>query len=344
MRKAFMGQVLQAQRRGRRILAAGRIMGVDDNHGMDAEISMAGRVALSHLGVIRARGADAVSFLQGQLTSDIATLGLGEAKLAGFCSAKGRLQASFIVWKAADDDIRMACSATLLAPTLKRLSMFVLRAQCRLTDASAEVPLVGVVGPLPGNAGLRVWERRALDGGSVVRLPDAEGRDRWLVGGAVADDALAASGLGSSTASEIPLDDWRWLEVRSGVPTIEASTVDQFVPQMLNLELLGGVDFQKGCYPGQEVVARSQYRGTIKRRMFLFDTDAEAKPGQEIFHDEDPSQPAGLVVNAAPAPTGGWSALVEMKLAALERGALHLGAPDGAVLRSQPLPYAIPPA
>ena len=141
----------------------------------------------------------------------------------------------------------------------------------------------------------------------------------------------------------LALADWQWLEVCSGVPLIEAATVDAFVPQMLNLELLGGVDFQKGCYPGQEIVARSQYRGTIKRRTFLFEVDAPAAAGQEVFHTGDPGQPAGQVVNAAPRPGGsGSGALVEIKLAALGEGTLHLGSPDGPVLHQRPLPYALP--
>jgi folate-binding protein YgfZ len=120
------------------------------------------------------------------------------------------------------------------------------------------------------------------------------------------------------------------------VPRIEAATVDQFVPQMLNFELVGGVDFKKGCYPGQEIVARSQYRGTIKRRSFLFDSAVPASAGQEIFHSGDPGQPAGLVVNAA-----GQRVLAEVKLAALDAGSLHLGAADGPVLVRQPMPYDV---
>ena len=123
---------------------------------------------------------------------------------------------------------------------------------------------------------------------------------------------------------------------------IEAATVDQFVPQMLNFELVGGVDFQKGCYPGQEVVARSQYRGTIKRRMFLFDSDAMAVAGQEVFHSDEPGQPAGMVANAAPHPTAsGSSLLVEVKLAALNSGSLHLGLSGGPALRRAAMPYDV---
>ena len=152
----------------------------------------------------------------------------------------------------------------------------------------------------------------------LIRLPDAAGTRALLVRRAAASHADPA-------APALPLDAWRWLEVQSGVPRIEAATVDQFVPQMVNFELVGGVDFQKGCYPGQEVVARSQYRGTIKRRTFLFDADAPMRPGQEVFHSDDPAQPAGMVVNGAPHPRQGGSALVEAKLAALDGGTLHLG-------------------
>jgi folate-binding protein YgfZ len=296
-----------------------------------------GVARLTHLGVIRARGPDATSFLQSQLTNDVAGMGLAEARLAGFCSAKGRLQASFVVWKAAPDDVLLACSASLLAPTLKRLSMFVLRAQCKLTDASEQAPLLGLVGAAAQAAApdAKAWETRDMAEGTVIRLPDVHGLARCLVAASTSADAAHAT-------TPYPLEDWRWLEVQSGIPTIEASTVDRFVPQMLNLEVLGGVDFQKGCYPGQEVVARSQYRGTLKRRMFLFDCEAAAAAGQDVFHAADPGQPAGMVVNAARGPSGAWSALVEVKLAALDGGPLHLGSADGAPLQRAELPYPLP--
>jgi hypothetical protein len=137
-------------------------------------------------------------------------------------------------------------------------------------------------------------------------------------------------------------DDWAWLEVRSALPRITAATIEQFVPQMVNLELVGGVNFQKGCYPGQEVVARSQYRGTVKRRAMLFDCDAELRPGQEVFVSEEPDQPAGQVSNAAPRPGGGCTALVEVKLAALAASGLHAGSAAGPLLRRLELPYPIP--
>lgn len=303
---------------------------------MTIPIPLDGAVQLTHLGLMRARGTEAAKFLQGQLTNDVASLEARQARLAGFCSAKGRLQASFIVWQAAPDELLLLCSASVLPAAMKRLSMFVLRAQCKLSDASAELPLIGAVGATArrwiGDA--VVWEARAVASSTVLRLPDAHGLMRCLRIGAP-DDV--------SPAPAMALNAWRWLEVQSGLPTIEAATADQFVPQMLNFELIGGVDFRKGCYPGQEIVARSQYRGTIKRRMFLFDCNEPMLAGQEVFDATDPQQPAGMVVNAAGHPAGtGSSALIEVKLAALEGAGLHLSAPDGALLHRAELPYPIP--
>ena len=313
-----------------------------------------GTAALTHRGVIRARGADAAAFLQGQLTNDVQALDACRACLAGYCSAKGRLLASFVVWRPAPDEFLLACDADLLPATLKRLRMFVLRAKCQLNDATAEVPLAGLAGTaaaawLGDAAPAAVWSRTSHDGAAAIRLPDAAGAPRFLLTGAPPPDLPA-----------LPPGAWRWLEVASGVATIVPATVDQFVPQMLNFEVLGGVDFRKGCYPGQEVVARSQYRGTLKRRSFLFEADAVVEPGappidvhagQEVFHDADPAQPAGLVVDAAPEPqalradgtAGRWLALVELKFALLDvPGALRLGSPGGPALRRVALPYDLP--
>ncbi len=314
-------------------------MGDDDNRRMNPTPLFDGAARLTDWGVIRARGDDVASFLHGQLSSDVAHLDASHARLAGYCSAKGRMLASFIVWRANDGDILLACSADLLEATLKRLRMFVLRAKCVLSDASAEVPLYGLCGPLatawladaaPGEA----WEKRERDGLAAIRLPDAMDRARYL--------------CAAATAPPLPplnQDAWRWLEVRSAVARVGRATAEQFVPQMLNFEVLGGVDFRKGCYPGQEVVARSQYRGSIKRRSFLFETDGDAHAGDDVFHSDDPAQPAGKVANAAPpldGPGSGSVVLVEVKLAALESGSLHLGTPNGPQLRRVALPYELP--
>jgi len=305
---------------------------------MPSPHSFEGACRIDDWGVIRARGAEAAKFLQGQLTNDVLTLGPGRARLAGFCSAKGRLQASFVIWKAADDEFLLACSASVLAPTLKRLSMFVLRAQCKLSDASAELLLWGLAGTA-ATAGLgetAAWEKHEHDGATWIRLPDAEGTPRVLF--------AAPPGIEPAPAAHtsLPLATWRYLEVRSGIVTIEAATVDRFVPQMVNFELVGGVDFQKGCYPGQEVVARSQYRGTTKRRAFLFEGETVASPGQDVFLAGAEGEPVGTVANAAASPGGGGSALVELRLAALGDGELHLGSGDGPALHRAALPYPLP--
>lgn len=307
-------------------------MGGNDNSRMTSAlpstVALPAAVRLTDWGVIRAQGADAASFLHSQLTQDITGLPLGEARLAGYCSPKGRLLASFLVWKTAEDTVLLACSADLLPATLKRLSMFVLRAKCKLSDASAERSLWGVV----GNGSVGPWQVQGDESASLVGLPAVDGVARALWCGAADAQPQAASPMSQDT--------WRWLEVRSAVPRITAATVEQFVPQMINLEAVGGVNFRKGCYPGQEVVARSQYRGTLKRRSFLFTSAAPASPGAEVFHSADPAQPAGMVVNAA-SVDGRHAALVEVKLSACDDGTLHLGAVDGPALQREELPYAL---
>ena len=299
-----------------------------------------GALLLDDWGVIRAVGADARSFLNGQLTQDVLHLAPGRARLAGYCSAKGRLLASFVVWPVADDELLLACSADLLPATLKRLSMYVLRAKCKLSDVSAEHRLWGLAGPSAAQAvqALAPWQSLESHSTRVIRLPDA------LVDGQAVKRALvdAPSTDAAPAASTLEADAWRALEARSGVPRVVAATVEQFVPQMVNLELVGGVDFQKGCYPGQEVVARSQYRGTLKRRAFALNGPEAMRPGQEIFHSADPEQPAGLVALAGSLGPGRFDALAELKLSALSDGSLHLGRADGPVLQRAALPYTVP--
>jgi len=276
--------------------------------------------------VLRASGDEAAKFLHGQLTQDIMLMNSSQARLAGFCSAKGRLLASFVAWKPAPDEVLMAMPAEVLPAVLKRLSMFVMRAKCKLSDASSQFALWGVVGD---GAPAEVWQCS----GDAIRLPDASGQRRYL--------SVQAADAPAPALPEISETLWQWLDVQSGLAWVRGATVEQFVPQMINLELLGGVNFQKGCYPGQEIVARSQYRGTIKRRTFLFDSEAPATIGQEIFHSGDADQPAGLVAGVAPHPAGGYSLLAEVKMAALAAGSLHLGSVSGAQLKARPLPYDI---
>ncbi|WP_353091754.1 folate-binding protein [Methylibium sp.] len=305
-----------------------------------------GAARLLHSGVIRAVGPDAASLLHGQLTNDMTGLGLSEARLAAYCSPKGRMLASFVAFKRSHDEIWLACRSDVLPATLKRLRMFVLRAKAQLSEGGDDAALLGLTGPgaaawltqmLPAAATGAIWSRHELGAALVVRLPEGAGQARWLWAGPAADADAVLDALPS-----LALDRWDWLEVHSGVAPIVANTVDAFVPQMLNYELVGGVNFQKGCYPGQEIVARSQYRGTIKRRAALVHGDDAALPGQEVFWSGDAAQPSGLIALAAPAPGGGWDALVELKLVALDDGSLHLGSSGGARLQPLALPYVVP--
>ena len=306
---------------------------------MNASITLDGSCRIEDLGVIRAEGPDAAAFLQGQLTNDVLKLTESRARLAGFCSAKGRLQATFVIWRGGSETIYLACPTSLLAATMKRLSMFVMRARCKLIDASAEIELYGQVGrsAAAALADAAVWDKRELAAGTVVRLPDAEKLPRVLVA------VPAGSGDAFHVEPALPVDAWRWLDVRSGIVTIEAATVDRFVPQMINFEIVGGVDFQKGCYPGQEVVARSQYRGTTKRRTFLFDCDELPALGADVFACGDgAAEPVGIVVNAARRPgASGASALIEVRLGALDASSLHLASHLGPALRRVELPYPV---
>ena len=293
-----------------------------------------GVASLPRLGVIRAQGEEAAKFLHSQLTNDFSLLGLSEARLAGFCSAKGRLLASFIGFKRAHDEILLVCNADVLPSTLKRLSMFVLRAKVRLSDASAEHQLRGLAGDaVPAALPAAPWSKLDDGGAQVVRLYPGNGvaRALWV---APADAALPAGPVLDSGV-------WDWLDVVAGVPLLGLPVVEAFVPQMINLESVGGVNFKKGCYPGQEVVARSQFRGTLKRRAWPVQGDAPMAAGQEVFHDSDPSQPCGTVVAAATSPAGGWSAMVSMQTSAAEGGTLHLGSADGPPLTLLPLPYPL---
>ena len=292
-----------------------------------------GIAPLPHLGVIRAHGEDAASFLHNQLTQDFLLLKPGQARLAAFCSAKGRMQASFIGLTLAPHDIALVVSRDLLAPTLKRLSMFVLRAKVKLTDASEAFVLRGLAGHAAMAAGVSPWAHAEQAGAHQVGLYPADGQARGLW--------LAPTGTPEPTGPALDAAVWQWGEVRSGVATLSAPVLEAFVPQMLNYESVGGVNFKKGCYPGQEVVARSQFRGTLKRRATLAQSAAPLQAGQEIFHSDDLSQPCGLVAQAAPAPGGGFEAIVSLQTSAMDGGTLFVGAADGLALTLLPLPYPL---
>jgi len=297
-----------------------------------------GVCALPALGVIQAQGEDAANFLHNQLTNDVLLLPVGQARLAAWCNAKGRMQLSLIVLKTAPDTLLLVLPTELLAQTLKRLSMFVLRAKVKLSDASATWQLRGLLGSAAQAqiAGAIPWQAVQHDGAQVVALYPAlfgqasVARALWLgPAGAPAPDATLAPEL------------WTWAEVLSGVPLVTQPLFEAFVPQMLNYESVGGVSFKKGCYPGQEVVARTQFRGTLKRRMARVCSPVALQAGQEVFTPADPEQPCGTVVQAAARPDGrGFDALVSGTLESMEQG-WCVGSAQGDTLELLPLPYAL---
>jgi tRNA-modifying protein YgfZ len=223
----------------------------------------------------------------------------------------------------------------VLAAALKRLSMFVLRAKARLTDATADFALWGLAGDavatVAGEA-LPPWSRTETPQGTVVHLYPAAGQPRALL--------AQPAGQPAPSGTELAPGLWAWSEVQSGVATLTAPLVDLFVPQMVNYESVGGVNFKKGCYPGQEVVARSQFRGTLKRRTYIAHAPEAIAVGAEVFAASDAEQPCGTVVQAAAAPGGGFDALVVLQVASTGE-ALRVGGPEGVPLALGDLPYAL---
>lgn len=289
-----------------------------------------GVAALPRLGVIRAQGEDAASFLQGQLTQDMVQMKPGEARLAALCSPKGRVLASFIACRVAADEFWLVCSRDLLAKTLKRLSMFVLRARLRLSDASDELALHGLIGAAASAATAGDQPAAAF----VAPLPAADGAARAL--------RIGVAGSAPPTGEALSAEQWDWAAVRSGVAMVTTPVAEAFVPQMLNYESVGGVNFKKGCYPGQEVVARSQFRGAIKRRAYVGQVAGAAQAGQDVFAATDPEQPVGLIAQAAVAPAGGTAVIAVLQAAELARSsALHVGSADGPALAGLAIPYAL---
>ncbi|WP_420813316.1 YgfZ/GcvT domain-containing protein [Pararobbsia silviterrae] len=314
----------------------------------DHAIQGAAFAVLDQFAIVDATGADAASFLHSQLTNDIESLASGAARLAGYCTPKGRLLASLLVWRTGET-IRMLASADLAAGFVKRLSMFVLRAKAKLADVTASHVAVGIVGDatqalsaifpaLPDTVhGVVTGEA-----GDLIRVPDAVGgraRFVWIAARAQFD---AHAPVLAGAVAQVPAAIWDWLDIHAGEPRITAPTLEQFVPQMINFEVLGGVNFKKGCYPGQEIVARSQYRSTIKRRAMLVHVNAPARAGEEIFDASEPEQPCGMVVNAAPARDGGADCLVEIKLASIDSPSIHLGSANGPALAFLAQPYTLP--
>ncbi|HUL93549.1 MAG TPA: folate-binding protein [Burkholderiales bacterium] len=282
---------------------------------------------LDHLGTLRFGGEDAEGFLQGQLSCDVAEVSPRSSSYGAYCSAKGRMLASFLLWRDGEG-FAMALSRDLAAAVQKQLSKFVLRSKVKVSDASESIVLVGASGAQAERALADAFP----DAGAHLRTRDG----RLLLALPAAEAAGKLGGLELSDAAR-----WRWLDIRAGLPLITAVTRDQFVPQMANLELIGGVSFEKGCYTGQEIVARTQHLGKVKRRMFLANVAALAQAGDPLHSDDLGDQLGGTVLNAEASPEGGYDLLAVLQITSRERSTVRLKGRDGPVLRFLPLPYAV---
>jgi folate-binding protein YgfZ len=303
---------------------------------------------LSHRALLSFEGADARDFLHGQLTCDVAGLPEDLATYGGYCTAKGRLLATFLLWRQGEA-WRMLLPQSIAAAIQKRLKMYVLRAKVRI-DLLPDIALLGLGGPEAAGAaraaGLDLptdpLQVRVREAGTAVALPGG----RWLVCLPVPQAVAAWKALvalhqpAGAALKPVGAPAWDWTEIRNGIPSVDVHTQEQFVPQMANLERIGGVSFKKGCYPGQEIVARTQYLGKVKRRMVLAHSAAAAQSGDELFSDDVAGQANGMVVNASAAPDGGFDLLGVVQSASAEQSRVHLRAPDGPVLDIQALPYS----
>jgi folate-binding protein YgfZ len=295
---------------------------------------------LSHNALIEVTGDDATAFLHAQFTNDVQALGPDAAQWNGWCSAKGRLLATFLLVRRPNGYLLML-PAEIAAAVAKRLGMFVLRSKVKIRDATGEFARLGLAGREAASLVARHWGRtpeamRSIDkdGALVVALDPA----RFVVLAAGATAASLADEIAASATRAAP-DAWEWTSIQSGIPTIVAATQDAFVPQMANFELVGGVSFKKGCYPGQEIVARTQYRGILKKRMALAHAAGDAPaPGQRVYSKAFGDQAAGEVVSAAPSPEGGNDLLVVAQLESLRSGDLRLESPDGPPLQVRSFP------
>ena len=298
------------------------------------------------LAVIRALGAEAGSFLQGQLTQDVLLMKTDEARLAAWCSAKGRMLASFIVVKISAEEFLLILTRDLLETTLKRMKMFVMRSKCELTDATTQMSVQGLTGSFAVDAmktmnliaphAVSMSASGLNDSKITVLLPMAN------VEGVEIPRALhLLLTTAPDTADAVQLAAWNALEISTGIARLSAAVSEAFVPQMLNYESAGGVNFKKGCYPGQEVVARSQFRGTLKRRGYIVTCAEPIHAGQEVFDSRESDQPCGQIAQASHSLAGGFIAIISMLVSAQSSPALHAGSLSGAQLTLQKLPYEL---
>ena len=287
---------------------------------------------LSHLGLVRFFGAAAQTFLHNQLTCDVAPLTSGESTYGSYCTPKGRVLSTFLLWRTGDEFF-MQLPSPLREPIQKQLAKFILRAKVKVSDASSDWTLIGIAGK--DSAALL---QRVASGETVIKLPG----ERYEIA-APREKAQAILTALASATEKVTTEYWDWLDIRAGVPVILPAMQETFVPQMLNLDLIGGVSLTKGCYPGQEIVARMHYRGTLKQRMYLANIAGSdlPQPGDKLYSSNFGEQACGTIVNAARSPEGGSDLLAVIQIASAEKGDVHWKALAGPALKFMQLPYSV---
>lgn len=286
---------------------------------------------LTHLGLIECSGDDARTFLQNQLTSDVSHLETGSVQHSSWCSPKGRMLANFVLYRR-DTGYLVLLSADLQEFIQKRLQIYVLRSKVKISNRSANHELIGLSGP-QAEAALQSAElpvpaspmqTAAVNNATVLRLD----KTRFVV--VVASESATSVWNALSThAKAAGTAAWQWLDIQAGLPLITGATKEAFVPQMANLDKIGGVSFHKGCYPGQEVVARTQYLGKVKRHLYSFHASSPILPGMQVSAAESPEHSCGMVANASPAPGGGYEGLAIVLEGTIASSELRVGLQDG---------------
>ncbi|EJN19624.1 folate-binding protein YgfZ [Pseudomonas sp. GM79] len=296
---------------------------------------------LSHEGVLAVRGADAGKFLQGQLTCNLNYLSDTQASLGARCTQKGRMQSSFRILLEGDG-VLMAMASELLEPQLADLKKYAVFSKSKLTDESAcwvrfglehgDVALTSLGLELPAET-----DSVARNDGLVALRVSPDRAELWVR----ADQADTIKGKLSALLAEGELNQWLLGQIRAGIGQVMPSTRELFIPQMLNLQAVGGVSFKKGCYTGQEIVARMQYLGKLKRRLYRLQLEASElpEPGTQLFSPTHGSS-IGEVVLAARAEQN-IELLAVLQAEAAEDGNLHLGTLEGPGLHLLDLPYQL---
>ncbi len=300
-------------------------------------------VDLSESGLISVTGEDAKSFLQGQVTNDVNTITATQSQYSGYCNPKGRLLALFFAFQH-QDTLYLSLDKALVASTQKRLQMYVMRAKVTLADEQTNIARFGIAGdtapqqlqkhyPNLPETDFEVTQHGEV---TIIRMPLIKPAYQVITHAEHRDQVLQTlSGSFSSTDKAA----WDYLETQSGIPEIVAATQAAFVPQMVNLDALGGINYKKGCYTGQEIVARTHYLGKVKRRTLLgsIKTQAGTTPTAGDNINDATQQNIGQVVRCCANTEGGMDFLFECRLDSQDQTLYWQGLP----ITLKTLPYAL---